>query len=72
MRMLIHLGELVPENMPRIHQIDAGTLVLWGVVIFTLSLLTFGIGAATGMNITFKYWRKVSWMSLVLNSPRLE
>jgi hypothetical protein len=55
MRMLIHLGELVPEGTPHVHSIGPGTLFLWVVVVFPLTLATFGIGAATGSPLVFTF-----------------
>ena len=55
MRMIIHLGETVPETLnpdgspTAVYRISAGTLLLWAVVVFALMLLTFGIGAASGV-----------------------
>ena len=54
MRMIIHLGETVPETLDpdgsptAVYRIGAGTLLLWAAVVFALMLLTFGIGAASG------------------------
>lgn len=48
--MIIHLGETVPEATDElVYRISAATLVLWTVTVFFLMLLTFGIGAASGL-----------------------
>ncbi|CAL5218914.1 g660 [Coccomyxa viridis] len=50
MRLMIHLGETVPEGADELaYHISAGTLVLWTFVVFILMLCTFGIGAASGI-----------------------
>lgn len=49
MRMIIHLGETVPDTVANVvFRISAPTLLLWTFVVFFLMLLTFGIGAASG------------------------
>lgn len=51
MRMIIHLGETVPEAFnddAAVYRISAATLALWTFTVFFLMLLTFGIGAASG------------------------
>ncbi len=55
MRMIIHLGETVPEATDQlVYHISAGTLVLWTITVFCLMLLTFGIGAASGVDLAMK------------------
>ena len=48
MRIMIHFGETVPDNLGPAYHLSAGLLALWAVTIFALMLATFGIGAATG------------------------
>lgn len=48
MRMIVHFGETLPEELTPEHIISAGLLFVWAVAIFFGMLFCFGIGAATG------------------------
>lgn len=48
MRMIVHFGETLPEEITPEHIISSSLLLLWAVTIFCGMLFCFGIGAATG------------------------
>ncbi|DBA70944.1 TPA: hypothetical protein ACH3X2_011387 [Trebouxia sp. C0005] len=49
MRMIVHFGETLPEEITPEHIISSSLLLLWAVTIFCGMLFCFGIGAATGL-----------------------
>lgn len=48
MRMIVHFGETLPEQITPEHIISTGLLFVWALCIFCGMLFCFGIGAATG------------------------
>ena len=48
MRMIVHFGETLPEQITPEHIISSSLLLLWALAIFFGMLFCFGIGAATG------------------------
>ena len=48
MRMIVHFGETLPEQITPEHIISTGLLAVWAIAIFVGMLFCFGIGAATG------------------------
>jgi hypothetical protein len=47
LRMMVHLGETVPKDLPRV-EMQWDTLLIEAILMFFCSLISFGIGAATG------------------------
>ena len=48
MRMIVHFGETLPEDITPEHIISSALLFIWALSIFIGMLFCFGIGAATG------------------------
>lgn len=49
MRMIVHFGETLPEDITPEHIISSALLFVWALSIFIGMLFCFGIGAATGI-----------------------
>lgn len=49
LRLIIHLGETLPEERLRDFKFDYGTLALFFVLPYILMMWTNGVGASTGM-----------------------
>ena len=49
LRLIIHLGEPLPEDRLDVFQFDTGTLAAFFVLPFALMCWTNGVGASTGM-----------------------
>ena len=53
MRMIVHFGETLPEDITPEHIISSALLFVWALSIFIGMLFCFGIGAATGEPLPF-------------------
>lgn len=72
MRVMIHLGETLPDDIKDAYQLSGGVLALWAFAIFSLMLATFGIGAASGLFLFIAGKKALVGFAMPMTTPSSE